>query len=279
MDGRTVLRAGSLAAGAALLASASPVGRSDPVSGAWVADLDSQQGLPTDVYVVKDGFYSCERCQPPRRYPADGRMRPVPGAPGTSESVAIVDEAAISTRIVQPDLDRTTRMRVARDGRTATYVSIDRRRGISGPLRTEYLARRTASGPAGSHAVSGAWRGVRYVSVPVRLRTTILTERGDALSYRSGSGYSYTARYGGPFVPIEGPNEGGLSVSVRKDGPYRVVETRRRGSRDVQVRTYTIARDGRRMEMATTDLATGTTFRVTARRGRDSLKRSGSSSP
>jgi len=259
-----ILETGSIIAAA--LASSAPAGAVSPVSGTWVAELGSQQGLPSDRYVVKDGIYSCESCQPRRRYPADGRPHAVAGAPGTSESVAIVDGAAISTRIVQPDLDRTTRMRVARDGRTATYVSIDRRRGISGPLRTEYLARRVAPGPTGSHAVSGTWQGVRYVSVPVRLRTTILTERGDALSYWSGSGYSYTARYGGPFVPIEGPYDGGISVSVRKDGPYRVVETRRRGSRDVQVRTYAVAPDGRRMEMATTDLATGTTFRVTARR-------------
>jgi hypothetical protein len=218
------------------------------------------------VYVVKDGLYSCDSCEPRRRPPADGRLRPVPGAPGTSESVAIVDRTTLSTRIVQPDLDRTTRMRVARGGRTATYVSIDRRPGIRGPLRTEYLARRVAPGPAGSHAVSGTWKGVRYVSVPVELRTTILTERGDTLSYRTGTGYSYTARYGGPFVPIEGPYDGSLSVAVRKDGPFRVVETRRRGGRDVQVRTYAVARDGRRLEMATTDLATGTTFRVAARK-------------
>ncbi|HEX8127335.1 MAG TPA: hypothetical protein VF548_17300 [Allosphingosinicella sp.] len=251
---------------AAVLASAAPARPEPPFSGTWVADLRTQQGLPTDLYVVKDGIYSCDSCEPRRRYPADGRLRPVPGAAGISESAAIVDRATLSTRIVQPDLGRTTRMRVAGDGKTATYVSVDRRRGISGPLRTEYLAERVAPGPAGSHAVSGAWKGVRYVSVPVQLRTTILTERGETLSYRTGTGYSYTARYGGPFVPIKGPYDGSLSVSVRKDGPNRVVETRRRGGRDVQARTYTVASDGQRMEMATTDLATGTTFRVAARR-------------
>jgi hypothetical protein len=250
----------------AAAAPSSPARPDGPISGTWIADLGSQQGLPTDIYVVRDGIYSCESCEPRRRYPADGRLRAVPGAPGTRESAAIVDKATLSTRIVQPDLDRTTRMRVSRDGRTATYVSIDRRRGVSGPLRTEYLARRAAPGPEGSHAVSGTWKGVRYVSVPVQLRTTMLAERGDTLSYRSGSGYSYTARYGGPFVPIEGPYDGSLSVSVRRDGPFRVVETRRRGGRDVQVRSYVLAADGRRMEMATTDLATGTTFRVTARK-------------
>lgn len=255
-------------AAAAALASAAPAAPGSPLSGTWVADLGSQQGLPTDIYLVQGGLYSCASCTPPRRYPADGRLRAVAEDPGVSEAVTIIDERTISTRIVQSDLVRSTRMRVARDGRTATYVSIDRRTGIEGPLRTEYLARRIASGPAGSHAVSGTWRGIRYVSVPVQLRTTILSDSGHALSYRTGSGFSYSARYGGGFVPIEGPYDGSVAVSVLKAGPRQLVETRRRGGKDVQVRTYTVRADGRRMEIATTDLVTGTTFRVTARRRR-----------
>jgi hypothetical protein len=231
-----------------------------------VADLSSQQGLPTDIYLVRDGSYACESCTPPRRYPADGRLRPVPGSPGVSEAATIVDSRTLSTRVVQPDLDRLTRMKVARDGRTATDVSIDRRQGIEGPLRTEYLARRTAPAPAGAHAASGTWKGVRYVSVPVQLRTTILTDGSDRLSYRTGTGYSYSAPYGGGFVPIRGPNDGSVSVSVQRDGPNRVIETRRQGGSDVQRRTYTVSGDGRQLEIATTNLATGTTFRVTARR-------------
>jgi hypothetical protein len=260
------MKMNALVAAAALLLSAAPAAPNSPLTGTWVADLGSQQGLPTDVYVVRDGTYSCESCLPPRRYPADGRLRVVAENPRVSEAVRILDSRTISTRIAQPDLDRTTRMRVARDGRTATYVSIDRRPGIRGLLRTEYLASRTAPGPAGSHPVSGTWQGVRYVSVPVQLRTTILGDGGDGLSYRTGSGYSYLARYGGPFVPIEGPYDGSVSVSVRKAGPRRVVETRRQSGKDVQLRTYTVAPDGRRMEIATTNLVTGTTFRITARR-------------
>jgi hypothetical protein len=235
-------------------------------TGTWVADLSSQQGLPTDVYVVADGTYSCESCVPPRRYPADGTLRPIVGDPRTSEAVTIIDARTISTRIVAPDLVRTTTMRVAQDGKSATYVSLDRRRGIEGLLRTEYLARRVAPGPAASHAVSGTWQGVRYVSVPVQLRTTMLADDGERFSYRTGTGYSYTAPYEGSFVPIAGPYDGGISVSVRKVSPYRLVETRRRGGQDIQVRTYTVHRAGYMMEMATTNLSTNTTFRVTARR-------------
>jgi hypothetical protein len=257
---------GAVSLAAAAPASAAPTPPGDPLTGTWVADLSSQQGLPTDIYLVREGTYSCESCTPPRRYPADGRLRPVEGSPGVSEAATIVDSRTLSTRIVQPGLDRLTRMKVARDGRTATYVSIDRRRGIEGPLRTEYLARRAAPAPAGAHAASGTWQGVRYVSVPIQLLTTVLNDEGDRLSYRTGTGYSYSAPYGGGFVPIQGPYDGGLSVSVRRDGPNRVVETRRKGGADLQQRTYTLSSDGRRLEIATTDLASGNTFRVTARR-------------
>jgi hypothetical protein len=272
------VRAASLAAAA--LASAGPAGSGGPITGIWVADLGSQQGLPTDVYVVRDGIYACESCTPPRRYPADGRLRPVAGSRGVSEAVTVVDSRILSTRIVQPDLDRITRMKVSRDGRTAKYVSIDRRRGIEGPLRTEYLARRAGPAPAGAHAASGTWQGVRYVSVPLQLRTTILTDGSDRLSYRTSTGYSYSAPYGGGFVPIRGPYDGSLSVSVRRDGRNRVVETRRQDGADVQRRTYTVSGYGRRLEIATTNLATGATFRVTARRrGSGGRKTGGSSSP
>lgn len=255
----------ALLAGAAFMAGVT-AGPDSPITGTWVADLDSQQGLPTDVYVVRDGTYSCESCVPPRRYPADGRLRPVAGDPAVSEAVTIVDSRTLSTRIVRPGLDRVTRMKVARDGQSATYVSIDRQRGIKDRLRTEYLARRAGPAPDGAHSASGTWRGLRYVSVPIRLRTTILTDGSERLSYRTGTGYSYSAPYGGGFVPIRGPYDGSLSVSVRRDGSNRVVETRRRDGSDVQRRTYTVSGDGRRLEIATTNLATGTTFRITARR-------------
>lgn len=268
MAGGGMTKAAALVAGAAALVSAAPAERGGPLTGTWVADLSAQQGLPTDLYLVRDGIYACVSCVPRRRYPADGRPHPVSEAPLITESVTIVDSRTISTRIVRVDLDRTTRMRVARDGRSATYVSIDRRPGVKGTLRTEYLAARTAPGPSGAHAVSGTWRGVRYISVPARLRTTILRDGGGGLSYRTGTGYAYDAPYSGAFVPIEGPYDGSLSVSVRKLDPRRVVETRRKGGADVQVRTYAVDPGGRRMEIATTDLATGTTFRIAARRKR-----------
>jgi hypothetical protein len=252
-----------LAAAAGLLSQGADA---SPFTGTWVADLDTQQGLPTDVYLVRRGTYACESCTPPRHYPADGRMHAIGGATGTSESVRIVDARTILTHIIQSDLDRTTRMRVSRDGRTATYVSLDHRPGISGTLRTVYTARRTAPGPAGAHAVSGTWQGLRYVEVPLQLRTTILSVDAAGFSYRTGAGYAFTASFDGTPAPLTGPYDGSITVSLRRVDDHHLVETRRRGGVEIQTRTYTLSPDGRPLEIATTDLATHATFRITSRR-------------
>lgn len=253
-----------LATAASLLQAPAP----SPFTGTWIADLDTQQGLPTDIYVLRRGTYACESCTPPRHYPADGRMRPVSGAPGTSESVRIMDPRTILTRIVQPGLVRATRMRVASDSRTATYVSTDHRTGINGTLRTVYIARRTARGPAGAHAVSGTWQGLRYVEVPLQLRTTYLSVEGARLDYRTAAGYAFSAPFDGTPAPLTGPYDGGITVSLRRIDARHLVETRRQNGAEIQVRTLTLSPDERELEIATTDLESRRTFRIISLRVR-----------
>lgn len=231
--------------------------------GNWIADLDTQSGLASDVYLIRDGIYSCASCEPPRRYLADGRPHPVPGdAAVTSESVTITGPRTIVTHIVEPSLDRVTTMTVAPDDRTATYVSIDHRPGIKPALRTVYLARRTAPALAGAHPVSGTWQGVRYVSVPALVRTTTLRLIGDRFSYSTPLGIAFTALLEGDAVPVGD----GLTVAVRRTGRRQIMATWRAGGQPVTIRSFTIATDGRSMEIATTDPLRGTTFRAISRR-------------
>lgn len=237
-----------------------------PFDGNWAADLDTQSGLPTDIYLVRDGQYSCKSCEPPRSYPADDKLRPVADDPDkTSEAVRIVSPREIVTRIVGSALIRTTTMKVAPDGRTATYVSIDHRPGIAATLRTEYLARRTAPASSGANAVSGTWQGVRYITVPTELRTTTLRLDGDKLSYSTPLGTTFTATLGGDFVPVHSAHSANVQVAVRRTGPQQIEEHVKQDGKDVLARTFTISPDGRSMETASTDLINGTTFRATSR--------------
>lgn len=251
----------------ALLAIPAQGGARSPFDGRWVSDLDTQSGLPTDVYLVRDGIYRCDSCEPKRDYPADGRPHPVPGDPQVLwESVTVAGPRTIVTRIEDPTRSRVTTMTVAPDGRTATYVTHDRRPGVKGPLRTVYIARRTAPAPPGAHPVSGTWQGIRYVTAPEQARTTELHDDGRRLTYRHPFGYTFTAEFGGGFVQVRGPYKTPVFASVRRLGPRTIEETRQSGGKVTFVRTYTLSRDGRTLEIAGTETATGQTFRIHAHR-------------
>jgi hypothetical protein len=252
--------------GAAIGASAPAPARS-PFDGRWVAELDTQTGLATDVYLVANGTYRCDSCHPPRAYPADGRPHRVPGATDiVSEAVTVSGPRTIVTRIESPTLHRVTTMTVAEDDATATYVSDDRRPGVRGPLHSVYTARRTAPTPPGAHPVSGSWQGIHYVSVPEQVRTTELRVAGNRLIYRHPLGYSFTAVFGGGFVRVRGPYKTPVFAAVRRLGPRTIEETRRSAGKIALIRTYTLARDGRSLTIGSTEPGSGQTFRIVAHR-------------
>ena len=56
-----VILAGSLLA-------STPAWGASPFDGDWVADLGTQGGLPMDIYLVRNGRYTCTSCEPPRSY-------------------------------------------------------------------------------------------------------------------------------------------------------------------------------------------------------------------
>ena len=170
----------------------------------------------------------------------------------------------METRIVEPAIRRVTTMTVSPDDRSATYVSIDHRPGIKQALRTIYLARRGSSGPPGSHPVSGTWQGVRYVSVPELVRTTVLIRNGNRFTYRSPIGATYSALLDGPFVPVRGPYEGKVLAAVRRVGDHKIIETRKQDGHVILLRTFALSPDGRSLTITSKNPATDSSFSITA---------------
>jgi hypothetical protein len=217
-----------------------------PFTGTWVAELDSQAGLGKDIYLVSHGRYSCESCTPQRHYRADGRLHRIVGDPDVNfESVTVTGPRTIVTRLIEAAMTRTTTMTVSPDSRRATYVSIDRRPGITQPLKTVYLARRVGSPPARAHPVSGIWQGVAYQSVPELVRTIRLRDEDDSFTYRVPIGATYTARVGGGPAPLHGAGTEGQQASVKRVDDRTIVETRTRDGKVFMTRTFTLSADGK----------------------------------
>ena len=256
---------------AAVLAGASvPAYPKSPFDGLWVADLKTQMGQAGfDKYLVANGTYRCESCTPPRRYPADGRLRRVAGsASPVRESVKITGSRSIVTTTVDKEMTRVTTMTVAPDDKTAAYVSLDQWPGRPKRLRTEYVAKRVAPALAGAHRVSGSWLGLRYVDVPVEYRSVELSEANGTFrrsDYRYGH---YSARIGGPPAPVTGDGRNIFQARVRAPEARTRVETLLRDGKPVEETTYRLSADGKSLVTTVRDLKGGSTFTTTSHRAR-----------
>lgn len=253
---------------APLVLAGAPAQAASPFDGLWVADLDTQAGQAGfDKYLVANGVYESDSCTPPRRYPADGKMRPVAGArTAISESVRIAGRRAMVTRIVEPDMVRVTTVTVAPNGQSATYVSLDKWPGRPKLLRTEYVAKRVAPAPAGAHPVSGSWRGLRYVEVPVEYRSFELREANGQFSRSSYRYGHYAARVGGPAVPVIGDAGKTIMARVTAPDPRTRVEMLLIKRKPVQETTYRLSPDGKSLVSSVRNPEDGSIFTTTSHR-------------
>ena len=239
-----------------------------PFDGLWVADLKTQIGQAGfDNYLLVDGNYKCESCRPPRSYPADGKMRPVPGDVSVVlEGITIAGPRTIITRIVDHEMKRETRMTVSPNSRTATYVSLDKWPGRARRLRTEYVAKRTAPAPSGAHAVSGSWLGLRYIAAPEEYRSVRLGEANGQftrIDFRRGR---YTAKVGGEAAPVTQDGKNIFEAKVAAPDDHTRIEVVSLNGKPLVERTYSLSADGRSMVTTVRDPADGSIYRTTSHR-------------
>ncbi|HEX3423866.1 MAG TPA: hypothetical protein VHS33_10770 [Sphingomicrobium sp.] len=253
---------------AALVLSGASTHAASPFDGLWVDDLQTQMGeAGFDTYVVANGGYACDSCRPPRNYPADGKMRSVPGDNSVlSESVTVTGPRTIVTRIVDREMTRETTMTVAPDDKTATYVSLDKWPSRTKRLRTEYVAKRVAPSPPGANAVSGSWLGIRYLEVPVEYRSVNLKQTGNSFTRSNFRHGRYTAVIGGPPVLLTGDGQSTYKARVRAPDPRTRVETILLNGKPVVERTYRLSFDGKSMVTTVRDPKSGHVYSITSHR-------------
>src|SRR5438093_758016 len=136
--------------------------------GTWKVDFSSGH-LPKrpDVYLLKDGMWSCKSCIPPVSVKADATDQPVTGHP-YYDSVAI---KMVDDRIVQETQKKngtvflTARRTVSRDGKTLTTEASYSAEPGSPPATGKIVKTRVGAAPAGAHAVSGSWRATGYADM------------------------------------------------------------------------------------------------------------------
>ena len=227
--------------------------------GTWKMDMN-QVGFDKkpDVFLLRDGMYSCKTCVPPYTIKADGSDQPVSGHP-YFDSIAI---KVVSDHEIQ-ETDKkggkvvgTSTSKVSADGNTTMFSFVDSSNTNGGPPVTgKGEAVRVAPGPAGSSPISGSWQMKKIEGLSENATTTKYMVKGNKFMMSSPTGQSYTAKLDGSDAPMKG-DPGVTSVSVKMMGNNMLEETDKRNGKAIGVFKMTIQPDGKTAKATYDDLLT-----------------------
>lgn len=255
---KSILTAGGVLA---LLVSSSAFAQS-AFDGTWKADVSSAQ-MPKkpDMYMLKDGTYSCKSCVPVITVKADGMDHAITGHPYYDmEAVKIVDDHTINiTQKKNGKVVATATNTVAPDGKTMTFEFSDSTATNSAPVVGKGTQMRVAAGLAGAHAISGSWRTTSFATISDNGLTTTFRADGDMLTMTTPTGQKYTAKMDGTEAPFSG-DPGLTAVSVKKISANEIQETDKRGSKVMSVQTMTVSSDGKKIHVVFQNKERGTSM-------------------
>jgi hypothetical protein len=224
------------------------VAAQNPLDGTWKTDLSKINFSPKpDVYVLMDGMYECKTCTPPYKIKADGTDQPITGSP-------YVDTVAI-TVVNGHEVDETdkkggkevgsSKTIISPDGKTYSFSFTDSSNTNGGPPVTgKGEETRVASGPAGSHAISGSWKMAKVDDFSDNATVWTYKISGDEITMTNPTGQTYTAKLDGTDAPMKG-DPGVTTVSVKMLGKNIFQETDKRDGKVISVWKMTVAADGK----------------------------------
>ncbi len=232
---------------AGLLAPA-PMVAQNVFDGTWKIDMNKVDfSKKPDVFLLQGGMYSCKSCAPPFTIKADGTDQPVRGYPyfDTVAIKVVSDHEVDETDKKGGKVVATSTAIVSADGKSATVKFNDSSNANGGPPVTgSREATRVASGPAGSHAVSGSWRTTKIEGISDNAIVWTYKVSGDQITMTAPTGQAYTAKLNGADAPMKG-DPGVTSVSVKMIGKDTLEETDKRDGKVVDVFKLTVAGDGK----------------------------------
>jgi len=238
-----------------------------PFDGTWKGDLSTAKvSAKPDAFLLQDGTYTCKTCVPPITIAADGYDHPVTGTPYYDTlNVSVLDERTIlKTAKKAGKTVLTSKFSVAADGAGASIQFTDATAINGTPVTGTILWRRVASGPPGSHAISGSWRqGSQTISD--NGVTATLKVISNTLSMTSPTGSAYVARLDGAEAVYSG-DPGVTSVSVRELDEHSFEETDMRNGKPVVVWRWRFDADGKTAHVRLKDVSSGAITEVLARK-------------
>ncbi len=220
----------------------------NPLDGTWKTDMSKAKFLPKpDVYVLIDGMYECKTCSPPYKVKADGTDQPTPGNPYVDTvAITIVNDHEIDeTDKKDGKLVGTSKTVISPDGKTSSFSFTDSSNTNGGPPVTgKGKQTRVASGPAGSHSISGSWQLAKFDDVSDNGIVWTYKISGDEITMTNPTGQAYTAKLDGTDAQMKG-DPGVTTVSVKMLGKDTFQETDKRDGKVIGVWTMTVAADGK----------------------------------
>ena len=217
------------------------------IDGTWKGDVSSVKfEQKPDEFLLQNGKFDCKSCIPPVTIAADGAYHPVTNhAYYDEESIKVVDDKTVqqSTRLKGRETGHAT-MTVGADGKTLTINWTDTSVANAKANTGSFVENRVASGPAGSHALSGSWTPAKIAAVNQEAITLTLKADADMLHMSAPTGISYDAKLDGSPTPIKG-DPAGATASVKRLSDNSYQETDTAGGKVVNVTTFTLGADGK----------------------------------
>lgn len=234
--------------------------------GTWRVQLDkSQLNTKPQVFLLKDGMYSCSTCVPKIDVKADGQMQKVSGDPYTDMiAVKVVDDHTIQQsgqkngKAVYNETDT-----VSTDGNTLSAKFEFQPQNSSEPVKGEQTLKRVAKAPAGAHAISGSWRIEKFNSFSDNGLVFTYKATDDGIAMTNPTGSSYDAKFDGKDYPYKG-DPGTTSVVLKKIDANSFEEIDKRDGKVISTFTMTLMPDAKTMKIVSNNKLTGTTDRLTA---------------
>lgn len=243
--------------------------------GFWLMDLPNAQ-LPTKPVriLLQHGMLHCDICRPPLDVKVDGQDHLIPSGGDACRNIALVevlDDRTVEISYMENSrVTGATKLAVSPNGAVLTLQDVDACDIKRKPQSSILEQTRLASGPEGSHAISGSWQITRASGQEYEMAEGLYI-KDDKLTrtcVRMALGlpcYSFVAKLDGTYTSVAGEPEH-VFVAVKRESANTLLETWKREDKVIQIERMTVDPAGQTMIILSTDPQRGTTESVTAKR-------------